>query len=435
MATRPVGRDPERGVPRAVIVTVGDEILLGRTVDTNAAWLGRELAQLGIPVTRRYTVADLDGEIRGAVAQAMETADLVLVSGGLGPTPDDLTRDSVAGLLGLPLRVDEKLLDALRRRFRERGLDELPPNNVSQATVPEGATTLSNPHGTAPGLAMEARGSLVVLLPGVPRELRGIFAEGVVPLVRARFGPRLVPVQIRVIHTTGVPESLLAQRVDEYLPEDTGPVSLAFLPDVRGVDLRFTARGVGAEEAERWFERLDEALGPALGPWRFEAAQGDLVEAVSEALKVRVLTLAVAESCTGGLIAKRLTDRPGSSEIFAGAVVAYADDAKVRHLGVDPEDIARHGAVSETVALAMAHGVAERFGADAGIGVTGVAGPGGGTDEKPVGTVWYAAVLGGEAVARCERFPGDRETVRERSAQAALALLLRLLQEDDASVR
>ncbi len=415
--------------PRAVIVTVGDELLLGQTVDTNAAWLGRELARRGVPVARHTTVADVDEEIRRAVAEAVEAAELVIVSGGLGPTPDDLTRDSVAALLGRALRVDEGLLAALETRFRERGYPTMPGLNVSQATVPEGARVLPNPHGTAPGLAMESGRSLVVLLPGVPRELRGIFEGGVTSLLEERFGDRLVPVRLHYIHTTGIPESRLAEVVAERLRgEDRGPVGLAFLPDLHGVDLRFTASDVSAEEAEGWFARIERVLGPAVAPWRFDAPEeGDLVEAVTGALKARGLTLAVAESCTGGLIAKRLTDRAGASDVFRGGVVAYADEVKTRHLGVGAETLAEHGAVSEPVALRMALGVAERFGADAGVGVTGVAGPGGGTERKPVGTVWYAAAVHGEAEARMTRFPGDREAVRERSAQAALALLLKRL--------
>lgn len=417
-----------RRVPRAAVVTVGDEILLGQTVDTNAVWIARALALLGVPVVRRYTVGDLDGEIRTAVGSAMEIADLVLVSGGLGPTPDDLTRDSVAALLGRRLIVEDERLKALELRFRQRGYEKLPPNNRSQAAIPEGARALANPHGTAPGLALEADGVLVVLLPGVPRELRGIFTEAVRPLLEERFGPQLMPVRVRVVHTTGIPESVLAQRIGERLPDDTGPVSLAFLPDLRGVDVRFTATGVEAEEAERWFRRLDEALEPVLDPWRFEAAEGDIVEAVSRALRSRQLTVAVAESCTGGLISKRITDRAGSSEIFLGGVVAYSNEAKARDLGVDRDQLEREGAVSETVALTMARGVARRYRADSGIGITGIAGPGGGTDEKPVGTVWHAATLGGKSVARRQQFMGDREAVRERAAQAALALLLRLLE-------
>lgn len=413
---------------RANLVTVGDELLLGRTVDTNAAWLGLELAGLGVPVLRRYTVGDDAGEIQRAVADARVSADLVLVTGGLGPTPDDLTRDAVAALLGLPLHVDEEVLERIRLRFRERGLEELPEPNRRVAEVPEGARRLDNPVGTAPGLAMESDGALVVLLPGVPRELKGIFRGELLALIRERFGRRLQPVRTRTIHTTGIPESLLGQRVQAALPADPGPVRIAFLPDELGVDLRFTVGGLADEEAERRFDALEEALRGVLDPWRFQAPGGDLVEAVTAALLERGRTVASAESCTGGLVAKRLTDLPGSSRVFLGGVVAYANEVKVRRLGVDPADLDRHGAVSEPVVRRMALGVAEAFGADAGIGITGVAGPEGGTAEKPVGTVWYAATLDGRAVTRLETFPGDRRAVRARSAQAALFLLLRLLE-------
>ncbi len=410
---------------RAAVVTVGDELLLGATVDTNAAWLGRELGARGIPVVRRHTVGDDRTEIQEAVAAAVTVADLVLVTGGLGPTPDDLTRDAVAELAGLPLLEDPEVLESIRSRFRERGLDELPEPNRRVAQVPVGATKLANPYGTAPGLALELGGALVVLLPGVPREMRGIVVGDLVRLLEKRFEGRLVPVRIRLVRTTGIPESMLSQRIAERLPAGTGPVRLAFLPDLRGVDLRFTAVDMPAEEADARFDRLEQALADILAPWRFEAPSGDLAEAVSSALWRAGKRLAVAESCTGGLIAKRLTDFPGASRVLAGGVVAYADEVKVEILGVSPEALSTHGAVSGPVAEAMAMGAARALGVEAGIGVTGVAGPAGGSDEKPVGTVWYAVCLDGRVVARRERFPGDREAVRERAAQAALFLLLR----------
>ena len=414
---------------RSAVVTVGDELLLGETTDTNAAWLGRELARRGIPVARRWTVGDEEERIQDAVARALEAADLVLVTGGLGPTPDDLTRDAVAALLEHPLEEDGEVLEAIRTKFRERGVDELPEPNRRVAQVPRGARKLENPHGTAPGLAMEAEGGgRVILLPGVPRELKGIVAGSLDGLLEAWFGDRLPPVHLRTLHTTGIPESLLSQRVDEVLPEDMGPVRLAFLPDRRGVDLRLTAVGVEEEEAARWFDRVEEALAPVVDPWRFEALEGDLVEAVSEALRDAGTTVATAESCTGGLVAKRLTDRPGSSDVFLGGVVAYANRAKQELLGVAAGVLEEHGAVSEAVARAMAEGARARFGTGAGLGITGVAGPDGGTEAKPVGTVWYAVALGGRTVARRERFPGDREEVRDRSAQAVLTLLLRMLE-------
>jgi nicotinamide-nucleotide amidase len=415
--------------PVAALVAVGNELLLGETVDTNAAWLGRALAALGIPVVRKLTVGDVNGEIQSAVGAAMERADLVVVCGGLGPTPDDLTKEAVSELLGLELVLDEAILERLRERFRVRGYGPLPSPNRSQAEIPEGATVLRNDHGTAPGLLMEHEGTMVVLLPGVPREMRGIYEADMAAELKARFGARLVPVHHRMIHTTGVTESRLSELVEPVLPDDMGPVTLAFLPDLRGVDLRLTAKGVSSEEAEMWLGRVEAALEPVLGTWRFEASSGDAAEALNEALERAGKRVAVAESCTGGLVAKRITDRPGSSAVFAGGIIAYADEVKMRELGVSGEDLAREGAVSEAVARQMALGVAERFGVEASIGVTGVAGPGGGTPEKPVGTVWVAVALGGIVQAHRLSLFGDRQAIRERAAQEALTRLLRMLAE------
>lgn len=414
------------------MVTVGDELLLGRTVDGNAAWLGRELSGLGVPVLRRSTVGDDDDAIQRAVADALDSAELVIVTGGLGPTRDDRTREAVAALLGAPLRVDPDLLRALEARFRARGYERLPATNVSQAQVPDGATVLSNPQGTAPGLALEREGRWVVLLPGVPREMKAIFAGDLRALIQRELADRLRPVYHRTIHTTGIPESALAERVEERLPAELGPVSIAFLPDLTGVDLRFTALDAPSwEEAERWFDYIEGALAPVLEPFRFDSESGDVVESVAKLLRGSGRRLAVAESCTGGLIAKRITDHPGASAYFLGGVLAYADEVKVQALGVGRATLAQHGAVSEQVALEMARGVADRLGAEAAIAVTGIAGPDGGSYAKPVGTVWYVASLDGRAEARHEVFGGDRTQVRERAAQAALALLLRKLEKGE----
>ena len=425
--TGPAGRPGGEAAPRAVVVTVGDELLLGRTVDTNAAWLGVRLSELGFRVARRATVGDDDDEIARAVGAALDDADVVLVTGGLGPTADDRTRDAVARLLDAPLSLDEGLLEALKARFRAAGVRDFPASNESQARVPRGARVLGNPHGTAPGLVLERDGARVVLLPGVPREMKGIWEGDLAAHLAEAFAGRLRPARHRTLHTTGIPESRLAEEVERLLPADRGPVSVAYLPDVRGVDVRFTAR-VETAQAEAWFDRLEAALEPVLAPFRFEAPGGDLVEAVAAALEARGLTLATAESCTGGLVAKRLTDRAGASAWYLGGVVAYADAVKVSALGVDPALLAREGAVSGGVASALAEGAARALGADAGVGVTGVAGPGGGSEAKPVGLVWYAAHVGGRTEARHRTFPGDREAVRERSAQAVLALLLRMLE-------
>lgn len=427
---------PEPGV-RACIVSVGNELLYGETVDTNAAWMGRALAARGISVVRRYTVADLREEIERAVREAVDAADLVLVSGGLGPTSDDITRPTVAGLFAAPIEIDDALLQALRDRFEARGYGVLPESNVSQAEVPRGARVLHNAHGTAPGLAMRWSDTWVVLLPGVPLELRGIFDGALSELMDSEFSDRVRPVSHRAIHTTGVPESLLAGMIEKAFAQAPDisalapDVSLAYLPDLRGVDLRLTARGVPVDIAESQFRQVLERLEPIVEKWRFEAASGDIVESVCDALRGGGMRLATAESCTAGLIAKRITDFPGASEVYSGGVVAYDNAVKKDLLEVPDHVLSAHGAVSEPVAIHMAEGIARRLGADVSVAVTGVAGPGGGTDQKPVGTVWLA--VSGPSGVNSEHmtFVGDRHAVRERAAQAALALVLRVLQASD----
>jgi nicotinamide-nucleotide amidase len=416
--------------PAAAVVSVGDELLLGETVDTNGSWLARELSDLGFRVIRRWVVGDDPGEIREGVGGAISLAEVVMVTGGLGPTPDDLTLPAVAGLLGLPLRTDTRTLSHLEERFRARGFGGLPEQARAMARVPEGATILVNARGSAPGSALEVGGGrLCILLPGVPMEMKSIFEEEVAPLLRERFALRLEPVCHRLIHTTGIAESLLAKEVAKLGLPAEGPVSLAFLPDLRGVRLRLTSRGAPGDRAvEEALERFEELLEPVVAPFRYRSGKGDLAEALGQALQRSGLTLATAESCTGGLIAKRMTDQPGSSRHFVGGVVAYANEVKTALLGVDPKLLEEEGAVSREVAEIMASGVAVRFGAGAGIGITGVAGPGGGTEEKPVGTIWMAVSLGGGVTSRREFFTGEREDIRERGAQAAMALLFRELE-------
>ena len=276
----------------------------------------------------------------------------------------------------------------------------------------------------------------MVLLPGVPRELRAIIGGGVIDLVARKLPPGVTPepVHHRTVHTTGIAETLLAERLQPLLHDLPGRltdgIDLAYLPDLRGVDLRLSLRGGSESEAGRRFDALLDALDPELSRWRFEADTGDLAQALFAALRRSGRTLATAESCTGGLVAKRMTDLPGSSAVFLGGVVAYANDAKVGLVGVRPEDLERDGAVSEVVARQLAAGAAERLGADLGLGVTGVAGPGGGSDEKPVGTVWIGTSLGGVSEAGLYSFAGGRDAVREAAAQAALARLYRRVERE-----
>jgi len=421
------GLDPG---PVSAVVAVGDELLSGRTVDSNSAWLGVALGDAGIPVARRFTVGDTPEEIAAAVSLALAGASLVVVTGGLGPTHDDRTLDAVSALLGRELHTDEGMVRSLRERFRKRGLPDLPASNLRQARIPEGSSILENRLGTAPGIQFDLPGQRVVLLPGVPREMQLLMEEHVLPGLPLLFQSRLRPVQSRILRTTGIAESALAVLLAPVLEDPLfPPVQLAFLPRVTGVELRLTCRETG--EVPRAAELLQLARSrilPAVTPWLYQGP--DLVDDLAARLVAGGLTLAAAESCTGGLLAKRLTDRTGSSRWFLGGIVAYANEVKRDLLGVEAGLLETEGAVSGTVAAAMATGVMKSLGASAGIGITGVAGPGGGSEEKPVGTVWIGVAIGAEVETQVHHFPGDREDVRERSAQASIQLLLRMLGED-----
>ena len=416
--------------PALEIVAIGDELLLGQTIDTNSAWLARELAQHGIRVVRGTTTGDDEAAIRTAVTGALERTGAVLCTGGLGPTRDDITRPVVASVFGRPLRIDDEVLAALEARFRRIGR-EMSPLNRCQAEVPDGALVLPNANGTAPGLILsDDDDRFAVLLPGVPREMRGLFTDHVLPWLLARWPERSGPVCHRVLRTTGIAESKLAELLEPALAELDG-LGVAYLPSPSGVDVRLTSWGDRAQkEAERAFDRIEEAVRAIAGRWVYTSGIVDLADAVGDALRRRSWTIAAAESCTGGLIAKRLTDRAGSSEYMLGGVVAYANDVKVETLDVPPELIVEHGAVSEPVAAAMARGASARLHADCAVAVTGIAGPGGGTAAKPVGTVCIAARTPEHERSTTMRSLGDRAEVRERASQAALALLLELLDGD-----
>ena len=407
---------------KAAVVAVGEELLSGQTTDTNGPWLGKKLAALGAPVVRRWVVGDDADAIQAALSEALDVADLIVVTGGLGPTRDDLTRPAVADFLDLDLHTDPRIVDDLRRRFQAYGVGDLPASNLSQAEVPRGAQVLENARGTAPGLLMEHEGRCVALLPGVPREMRGIFDEVLADVICDRFEDRLVPLVHRSLYTTGIAESVLGERVEEVragLPQE---VDLAFLPSLRGVSIRISTRA-RAGLAAKLLDEAQAVLDPVVARYRIGMEKSDLVEAVADVLTSGSHTLAVAESCTGGLMAKRITDLPGSSTYFRGGVIAYADHVKLELLGVEEAVLVESGAVSEAVVAGMARGVADLLKADVGVGITGVAGPGGGTPDKPVGTVWIAVAVQGSVRTSHRVFPGDREAVRERASQAALLLL------------
>jgi len=398
------------------VLTIGTELLLGYTVDTNAAELGRALAAAGAEITRRTTVADRPEAIRAGVVEALDRTGFVIATGGLGPTRDDMTKTVVAALLDKRLVLDERVLASIEARFQRMGRP-MPAVNRTQAEIPEGATILPNPRGTAPGLWVEdARGRIVVLLPGVPREMRGLLVEEVLPRIVARQSGSRRVVLSRTVRTTGVSESALAERVGPIEPE-IAPLTLAYLPSVEGVDLRVTAWGLEPKDADARLAAVIQRLKAAVGEHGYGEDEADLAAVLLDALRQGRHRLAVAESCTGGMIGERITNIPGASDTFIGGVVAYADVIKTAALKVPLETLEAYGAVSEATVRAMAEGAQRLFSADCSIAVTGIAGPGGGTPEKPVGTVWLAA-------------PGERDDVRRRAAQAGLDLLRRLLAEN-----
>lgn len=411
------------------LITIGTELVLGFTIDSNALEIARALAAVGARVVRKTTVPDEPAAIAGAVSDALARTGFVVATGGLGPTRDDVTKRVVAELFGAPLETDQAYLDQLRERFQRLGRGPMPESNRSQAEIPRGATILPNRRGTAPGLWLEGKPGVAVLLPGVPREMRGLLEQEVVPRVQARMAQRGGTPALtlsRTLRTTGITESALADRIGP-LEDRLTPVTLAYLPGVEGVDLRLTAWSLGRADAERILGDAVEALTPVLGSHYYGEDGCDLAAVVLERLEQRGARLAVAESCTGGVLGARLTAVPGASRVFVGGVVAYDNQVKVAALGVPPELIEHDGAVSEPVVRAMAEGVARRFDTPAGLAVTGMAGPTGGTLEKPVGTVWLAALLEGRCEAVLRRFLGHREEIRQRSAQAALDLMRRML--------
>jgi nicotinamide-nucleotide amidase len=401
---------------RTHLITVGDELLSGRTINTNAAHIGQRLALAGAPVVASTVVSDDTEEIAVALRAACRFADVIVLTGGLGPTHDDVTLDGVATGLHLKLREDTEILKAIKSRYAT--VKRVMPVAVARmARIPEGALVLANEWGTAPGLHIQSAGKHIFVLPGVPREMRGIFDASVAPFIEAH--PDRTPVYVRGLATAGVPESSLAEQLSDLLPAQGSEVRMAFLPGYGGVEIRLTTT-TEPESVDRLAGQITERLGSILVG---EATGDNLVVSLSHLLTQLGATLATAESCTGGLLGKLLTDRAGSSDFYLGGVVAYANRAKEGLLDVSPTLLLQHGAVSSQVAEAMAGGVRERLGADYALSITGIAGPGGGTEDKPVGLIYLGLAWEGGTDARKLRLSTDREQNRARAAYAALDFL------------
>lgn len=405
---------------QAEVINTGSELLLGLVTNTHLGYLAGELAPCGVTITRQVCVPD-GPPIREALDAALDRADLVFTTGGLGPTTDDLTREAAAGLLGLPLVPDEKILSAIRERFARRGLP-MADRIARQAMVPAGARVLPNPHGTAPGLYFppavlgQRRARHLFLLPGPPRELRPMMQDHVLPELRAILPPASLR-ERRIYRLTGIGESQVEERIGKEI-EERGDIEVGYCARPSEVDFRL----IGPPTLLVEFE---PAIRGAVGEWIYSDG-APLEAALVGLLREKQLTLATAESCTGGSLAGRITDVAGASEVFLAGYVTYANEAKIKTLGVPADLLEAHGAVSEPVAAAMAEGARRTSGAKFALSTTGIAGPGGGTESKPVGTVFIGLASEGHptVVRRCY-FPLDRVTFKHMTTSAALDLLRR----------
>lgn len=407
----------------AEIIAVGSELLTPFRTDTNSLWLTDQLNRVGIEVKLKTLVGDDDARLEETIRDALKRSTCVVLTGGLGPTEDDITRKIAARALGRRLQLDERVLAEIRAKFARWGRP-MPEINARQAMVIEGGQVLDNPHGSAPGMYIEADNRVVVLLPGPPREMKPMFEAHVVPRLAEKAGA--VRVARRVLRVAGLGESAVDERIAPVYTQYKNPQT-TILFNRSEIEIHLTAQAATEAEAELLLDglagQIEERLGHAVFAFRGETME----EVIGLRLAVSGFTLATAESCTGGLIAHRLTEVPGSSKYFMEGVVTYSNEAKTRLLGVPAELIAAHGAVSAEVSEAMAEGVKRRAGVDFGLAVTGVAGPGGGTDEKPVGLIYIALADDAHTEHRRLMLPGDRHLIRWRASQAALDLLRRRL--------
>jgi len=409
---------------KAALITIGDELLIGQVVNTNAAWIGERCAERGIEVVRMSTVGDDADSIREELETGLANADVVLVTGGLGPTHDDITRDVVAAFFGVSCELDEALLETVRARFARRGI-EMPEANFSQAMVPKGFEAINNPKGSAPGLwhtfMMEDISKQVILIPGVPHEMKTMFTNEILPrLCEPDLKDGIVT---KTILLTGIGESTLAKRfgdIEELLDEN---LTLAYLPGIQRVRVRLMAYIKNDPGVFERFEVLDRMIHERADRFIYGYDADTLEGCVARLMIDRGKTIATAESCTGGLLSSRLTDIPGSGAYQLGGVIAYSNESKMRELDVSSSTLSEHGAVSREVALEMAEGVRKRFGADLGVATTGILGPSGGSDEKPVGTVWIS-------IASAEKTKGIRLNLgvdRIRNKERATTSLLNMI--------
>jgi nicotinamide-nucleotide amidase len=411
----------------AEIIAVGSEMLSPFRQDTNSLFLTRQLNQLGVSVAFKTIVGDTFDHLVSVARIALQRSDIVIFSGGLGPTEDDLTRECVAAALGVDLRRDHDIVTAMYKRFAERRI-QMPPNNAKQADVVEGAVVLPNPRGTAPGqylqMSVEGKPRIVILLPGPPHELEALWHHECEPRLEESLPRAAIATKVLKIAMMG--ESAVDLRTAPIYKQYPG-IETTVLSGQGQVEFHLRSTAPTLEEAQAMVDKLAGELEDELDDAVFSTCGESLEEIVGYFLQMRNLKIAVAESCTGGMVAERITSVPGSSRFFLGGAVVYSNELKTLFADVPPLLIEAHGAVSKEVAIALAENIREICNADIGLGITGIAGPTGGTEEKPVGTVWIAVTDGTKQEVVHRRFPGDRERIRRWASQQALDLVRRLV--------
>jgi len=413
---------------RAEIITIGDEILIGQIIDTNSSWLGQELSKIGISVVHRSSVSDQEQAIRNALHDAAQRADIIIMTGGLGPTKDDVTKSTLAKFFGVGLVENAKVKDWVTQIFKMRNLPMI-DTNIAQAMVPENCEVLFNRSGTAPGMWFDINDKIYISMPGVPFEMKVIFEEECLPKLKSKYN---LPVILhRTILTCNIGESFLAKKIETLENNLPAHIKLAYLPSVGMVRLRFSGKHTDINLLTQEMNTVIASLYEVIGEYIYGGENDTLERNVGLLLKAESKTIATAESCTGGYIAHLITSVAGSSAYYKGSVISYANEVKINELGVLPETLKNHGAVSEACVKQMAEGVRKKLNTDIAIATSGIAGPDGGTKDKPVGTVWIAVSTENETIAQMYQMGDHRERTIQRTAIAALDMVRKILLKDE----
>ncbi len=407
------------------IITIGDELLIGQVIDTNSAWMAQELNKAGFWVNRRLAIGDGRDDILRALEDESAISDILLITGGLGPTADDITKPVLCEYFKTTLIVNEEALENVKNIFTKILQRPLIERNLKQAEVPASCVVIQNKRGTAPGMLFEESGKIVISMPGVPHEMKGMMTDEVIPFLQTRFGKSYI--SHRTLLTAGVGESTLADHIQDFESALPPEIRLAYLPNYGMVRLRLTATGNTGEKLEKTLDYLFTQLKSRVREWTFTDEDITLQEVIGKLLVAQKQTLSTAESCTGGYVAHLLTTIPGSSAYFRGSVIAYENEIKIKLLGVDPAILTSAGAVSEETVRAMVSGAIRNLGTDFALATSGIMGPGGGSQEKPVGTVWIAAGNDQEIITQKLWFRFDRQRNTESTAANVLNLLRKFI--------